>query len=97
MMPDIPIIPKVEEPEPPPEPEQDTTVHTDRAKILAAIDDEGKLYSSPDIDFAIGPGNLRYSLEVLEGLEADGEVRHKHAPDPLPGNEPSTTITWVRA
>jgi hypothetical protein len=57
-----------------PEPEPDLTVYDDRAAILKAIDEKGRIYQMLDRDFAVGPGNLRYSTKVLTEMSEEGIV-----------------------
>lgn len=75
----IPYIPKVQpQPEVESEP-QDLRVRTTRDEVLAGLDQQGKLYLICGSDYAIGPGNLRYSLQTLLELEFDGLVQAQDA------------------
>ena len=57
-----------------PAPEPDLRLRVERDEVLAGIDHEGKLYHLWGRDFAVGPGNLRYSQETLFALEVEGVV-----------------------
>jgi hypothetical protein len=71
----IPIIPKDPPPaKPAPPPKPDLRVRTDRDEVLAGLDEDNKLYDVWEEGFAIGPRNIRYSLETLLELEAEGVV-----------------------
>ena len=53
----------------------DERVRTTREEVLAGVDEGGKLYHNTVEDYALGPRNLRYSVETLQALKAEGVVK----------------------